>query len=408
LPNQLLPSESTVDLTDDRLAARNAVVLAAAQALAGGNNTVIAATTSIIASVLAPDATLATLPISVMVAGMWLGTLPVGALTKAYGRRFALQTGSAFGIASGLISCAAVLQGSFLLLLAGTFCGGLYAAAHQSYPFAAADTASPKFRPRPVAWVLAGGVFAGVIGPQLVIYTKDIWPAYLFAATFIGQSACAVLAAIVLHFVKIPRPQVSHSLADGRPLTTIVAQPKFIVAVVCGLASYTMMNMMMTSAPLAMIMCHHSVGDAALGIQWHVLGMYAPSFITGSLIARFGVRWMIAIGLALIVVAASIELAGVEIWNFWVGLTILGIGWNFAFISATTLVTECHDPHERNKVQAFNDFLIFGSMAIGSFSSGALLARYGWTAVNDMAFPVIFIAAVLLAWGSLVRRPKAA
>jgi cyanate permease len=188
--------------------------------------------------------------------------------------------------------------------------------------------------------VLAGGVFAGVIGPQLVIYTKDIWPAYLFAATFIGQSACAALAAIVLHFVKIPRPHVSHSLADGRPLTTIIAQPKFIVAVVCGLASYTMMNMMMTSAPLAMIMCHHSVGDAALGIQWHVLGMYAPSFITGSLIARFGVRQMIAIGLALIVVAASIELAGVEIWNFWVGLTILGVGWNFAFISATTLVTE--------------------------------------------------------------------
>jgi predicted MFS family arabinose efflux permease len=319
-----------------------------------------------------------------------------------------LQTGSAFGIASGLISCAAVLQGSFLLLLAGTFCGGLYAAAHQSYRFAAADTASPKFRPKAVAWVLAGGVFAGVIGPQLVIYTKDIWPAYLFAATFIGQSACAALAAIVLHFVKIPRPRVSHSLADGRPLTAIIVQPKFIVAVVCGLASYTMMNMMMTSAPLAMIMCHHSVGDAALGIQWHVLGMYAPSFITGSLIARFGVRQMIAIGLALIVVAASIELAGVEIWNFWVGLTILGVGWNFAFISATTLVTECHDPHERNKVQAFNDFLIFGSMALGSFSSGALLARYGWTAVNDMAFPVIFIAAVLLAWGSLVRRPKAA
>jgi MFS family permease len=283
-------AESAIDLTDDRLAARNAVVLAVAQALAGGNNTVIAATTSIIASVLAPDATLATLPISCMVAGMWVGTLPVGALTKAYGRRFALQTGSAFGIASGLISCAAVLQGSFLLLLAGTFCGGLYGAAHQSYRFAAADTASPKFRPKAVAWVLAGGVFAGVIGPQLVIYTKDIWPAYLFAATFIGQSACAALAAIVLHFVKIPRPHVSHSLADGRPLTTIIVQPKFIVAVVCGLASYTMMNMMMTSAPLAMIMCHHSVGDAALGIQWHVLGMYAPSFITGSLIARFGVR----------------------------------------------------------------------------------------------------------------------
>jgi MFS family permease len=182
-------------------------------------------------------------------------------------------------------------------------------------------------------------------------------------------------------------------------------QPKFMIAVVCGLASYTMMNMVMTSAPLAMVMCNHTVGEAALGIQWHVIGMYAPSFITGSLILRFGVRRMMAIGLCLIVVAASIGLSGVDLWNFWIGLMVLGIGWNFAFISATTLVTECHDPHERNKVQAFNDFLIFGSMAIASFSSGALLARYGWFAVNMMVYPVIIIAALLLAWGSLVRRP---
>jgi predicted MFS family arabinose efflux permease len=399
-------AETAIELTDDRLAARNALVLAAAQALAGGNNTVIVATSAIIGSMLAPDAALATLPISVMVAGMWMGTLPVGMLAKAYGRRFALQTGSAFGAASGLISCIAVLHGSFALLLLGTFCGGLYASAHQSYRFAAADTASAQFRPKAVAWVLAGGVFAAVIGPQLVIFTKDIWPAYLFAATYLAQSACAVVAAAVLVLLKIPRPRVSHSLHDGRPLSAIVAQPKFIVAVVCGLASYTMMNMVMTSAPLAMVMCHHTVGQAALGIQWHVIGMYAPSFITGSLILRFGVQRLMAAGLALIVVAATIELLGIALWNFWLGLTLLGIGWNFAFISATTLVTECHDPHERNKVQAFNDFLVFGSMAIGSFSSGALLAGYGWSAVNGMVYPVIFVAALLLAWGSLMRRPS--
>jgi predicted MFS family arabinose efflux permease len=399
-------AEPAVELTDDRLAARNAWVLAVAQALAGGNNTVIVATSGIVASLLAPDPALATLPISVMVAGMWMGTLPVGMLAKACGRRFALQTGSAFGIASGLISCAAVLRGSFALLLLGTLCGGLYAAAHQSYRFAAADNASPQFRPKAVAWVLAGGIFAAVIGPQLVIFTKDIWPAYLFAATYLAQSACALLAAAVLMLLNIPRPHVSHSLVDGRPLSVIVAQPKFLVAVVCGLASYTMMNMVMTSAPLAMVMCNHSVSEAALGIQWHVIGMYAPSFITGSLILRFGVRPMMALGLSLIVVAASIALLGTAIWNFWLGLALLGIGWNFAFISATTLVTECHDPHERNKVQAFNDFLVFGSMAIGSFSSGALLARYGWAAVNEMVYPVIFVAALLLTWGSLVRRPK--
>jgi len=400
-------AKSALDFTDDRLAARNAVVLAVAQALAGGNNTVTVATTGIIGATLAPDPALATLPISIMVLGMWMGTLPVGMLAKAYGRRFALQTGSTFGALSGLISCAAVLRGSFWLLLVGTLCGGLYAAAHQSYRFAATDTASPQFRPKAVAWVLAGGIFAAVIGSQLVIITKDAWPPYLFAGTFLAQSACAVVAAGVLMFLKIPRPAVSHSFRDGRPLSVIVLQPKFIVAVVCGLASYSMMNMEMTSAPLAMVQCNHSVGDAALGIQWHVIGMYAPSFITGSLMARFGVRPMMASGLAIILVAATINLLGIELWNFWIGLTLLGVGWNFAFIGATTLVTECHDPHERNKVQAFNDFLVFGSMAIASFSSGALLSRFGWTTVNEVVFPVILIAAFFLAWGSLVRRPEA-
>jgi MFS family permease len=167
-----------------------------------------------------------------------------------------------------------------------------------------------------------------------------------------------------------------------------------------------MMNMIMTSAPLAMVMCNHTVGEAALGIQWHVVGMYAPSFFTGALIARYGVRRMMAIGLGLILCAAAISLAGVSLWNFWAGLALLGVGWNFAFISATTLVTECHDPHERNKVQAFNDFLVFGSMAIASLSSGALLANYGWTIVNALVFPVILAAVLLLAWNALARRPS--
>jgi predicted MFS family arabinose efflux permease len=355
---------------------------------------------------LAPDPALVTVPISTMVLGIWIGTLPVGLLAKAFGRRFALQTGSVFGMLSGLVSYTAVLHGSFALLLLGTFCGGLYAAAHQSYRFAAADTASPQFRPKAVSWVLAGGVFAAIIGSQLVIFTKDLIPAFLFAATFLGQSVCAALAAGVLVFVKIPRPRVSHSFADGRPLLEIVRQPRFIVAAACGMASYAMMNMVMTSAPLAMVMCNHSVNQAAFGIQWHVIGMYAPSFITGSLILRFGVHRMMALGLAMIVGAAATGLAGIALWNFWIGLAVLGVGWNFAFISATTLVTECHDPHERNKVQAFNDFLVFGSMALGSFSSGALLSSYGWSAVNEMVFPVVLVAALLLAWGSLIRQPN--
>ncbi len=399
-------AESAIDVTDDQLAARNALLLAAAQALAGGNNTVIVATGGIAGLMLAPDPALATLPISVMVVGMWVGTLPVGMLAKAFGRRFALQVGSAFGALSGIISCAAMLSGSFFLLLVGTLCGGLYAAAHQSYRFAAADTASIHFRAKAVAWVLAGGVFAAVLGPQLVILTKDIWPAYLFAATFLAQSACAIVAAAVLAFLKLPRPAVAHSLAEGRPLTEIIRKPRFVVAVACGVASYVMMNLMMTAAPLAMVMCHHSVGDAALGLQWHVIGMYAPSFFTGALIARFGLRAIMASGLTLIAAAALVGFLGVALWNFWVALALLGVGWNFAFIGATTLVTECHGPRERNKVQAVNDFLVFGAMAIGSFASGALLSRYGWTAVNEVIFPVIVAAAILLVWGTFARRPN--
>ena len=392
---------------DDRLARRNAMVLAVGQALAGGNNTVIVSTASIVGAVLAPDKGLATLPITCMVIGMWLGSLPVGALARRYGRRFALQTGSLFGMASGLISYSAVMHGQFWLLLLGTFCGGLYAAAHNSYRFAAADTASEAYRPKVVSWVLAGGVFAAVIGPQLVIFTKDLLPPYAFAASYLGQSACAFLAALVLMFVKIPPLPPVHA-DHARPLLEIVRVPRFIVAVACGMASYTMMNMLMTSAPLAMVGCGHSVTDATLGIQWHVLAMYSPSFFTGTLIARFGVERITGIGLSLIVLAAVAGITGLTVAHFWTALVLLGFGWNFAFIGATTMVTQCHRPEERNKVQAFNDFLIFGGMAIASFSSGQLLEYFGWATINAVIFPTIFVAGAMLAWLSLRKRAAGA
>ena len=391
---------------DDALARRNAMVLAVAQALAGGNNTVIVSTASIVGAVLAPDKGLATLPITAMVIGMWFGTLPVGWLARRFGRRFALQTGSVFGVLSGLISYAAVMHGQFWLLLIGTFCGGLYAAAHNSYRFAAADTASEAFRPKVVSWVLAGGVFAAVIGPQLVIFTKDLLSPHMFAASYLGQSACALIAALVLMFVKIP-PLPATRVENARPLGAIVRTPRFIVAVACGMASYAMMNMVMTSAPLAMIGCGHSVTDATLGIQWHVLAMYAPSFVTGSLISRFGVERITGIGLGLIALTAMVGLAGITVAHFWSALVLLGVGWNLAFIGATTMVTQCHRPHERNKVQAFNDFLIFGSMAVASFSSGQLLEYLGWQAINEVIFPTILLAGAMLVWLTVRKRAPA-
>ena len=391
---------------DDGLARRNAMVLAVAQALAGGNNTVIVSTASIVGAVLAPDKGLATLPITAMVIGMWFGTLPVGWLARRFGRRFALQIGSVFGVLSGLISYSAVMHGQFWLLLIGTFCGGLYAAAHNSYRFAAADTASEAFRPKVVSWVLAGGVFAAVIGPQLVIFTKDLLSPHMFAASYLGQSACALIAALVLMFVKIP-PLPATRVENARPLGAIVRTPRFIVAVACGMASYAMMNMVMTSAPLAMIGCGHSVTDATLGIQWHVLAMYAPSFVTGGLIVRFGVERITGIGLGLIALTAVVGLAGITVAHFWSALVLLGVGWNLAFIGATTMVTQCHRPHERNKVQAFNDFLIFGSMAVASFSSGQLLEYLGWQAINEVIFPTILVAGAMLVWLALRKQAAA-
>jgi MFS family permease len=265
-------------LAGDRLARRNALVLAIAQSLAGGNNTVLVATAAIVGTMLAPDKGLATLPISIFVLGMWMGTLPMGMLARRLGRRNALQIGTGCGVLTGLICCVAVLQGSFFLFNVGAVFSGFYASAHQSYRFAAADTASDEFRPKAISWVLFGGILAGVVGAQLVIATQNLWPPYLFAATYIGQSALALVAGGVLMFVNIPKPPPRSVVGDGRPLSEIAREPRFIVAVACGVAAYSMMNLVMTSAPLAMVMCNHSITDATLGLQWHVLQRAYPLF----------------------------------------------------------------------------------------------------------------------------------
>jgi MFS family permease len=389
----------------DRLARRNAVVLAIGQALAGGNNTVIVATGSILGAMMAPDKSLATLPISVMVLGIWAGTLPLGYLAKRYGRRTAYASGAACGTIAGLIGYTAILQNSFWIYLLATFFGGLYAASHMSYRFGAADTASAEFKPKAVSFVMAGGLFAAILGPQLVIYTKDLMPPFLFAVSYLGQSSFALIAGIIIvMFFRAPQADV-RSAEGGRPLREIARQPRFIVAVVCGVASYALMNLMMTSAPLAMFDCGHSVANATLGIQWHVLAMYAPSFITGSLILRFGVARVTFAGLFLLALSALVGLSGLTVAHFWTALILLGVGWNLSFVGATTMVTDCYRPEERNKVQAFNDFLIFGSMAAGSFASGSMLAHFGWYLVNLVMFPVVAVAGAMLLW--LVLRERA-
>ena len=393
----------------DRLAKRNALVLATGQALAGANNTVIVATGSILGVMLAPDKSLATLPVSTMVLGIWAGTLPLGFLAKRYGRRTAYASGAVCGALAGLVGYLAITRANFWLYLVATFLGGLYAASHMSYRFGAADTASKEFKPKAVAWVMAGGLFAAILGPQLVIFTKDMMPPYLFAVSYIGQGLFAVVAGLViLMFLRAPSTVEEPSTGRGRPLGEIMRQPRLIVAVVCGVASYALMNLMMTSAPLAMFDCGHSVTDAALGIQWHVFAMYAPSFFTGSLILRFGVARITAAGLIVLALSAVTGLAGITVAHFWTALILLGIGWNLAFVGATTMVVDCHRPAERNKVQAFNDFLIFGTMAGGSFVSGSMHAHFGWYLVNVVMFPVVAVAGAMLIWLTLRERARPA
>jgi MFS family permease len=394
------------EISGDARARSNVVRLAAAQALTGANSAVIFATGSIVGATLAPDISLATVPLSMYVVGLAAGTLPTGAISRAFGRRVAFIIGTGCGMLTGLLAAFAILRGSFVLFCCATFLGGLYGAVSQSYRFAAADGASAAYRPKAVSWVMAGGVFAGVLGPQLVQWTMDIWPPYLFAFSFVVQAMVALIAMAILAGVDAPKPAPAD-IHGGRPLFEIVRQPRFIAAAICGIVSYPMMNLVMTSAPLAMKMCGLSVSDSNFGIQWHVVAMYGPSFFTGSLIARFGAPKVVAIGLLLEASAATIGLSGITAMHFWTTLIVLGVGWNLSFVGASALVLETHRPQERNKVQAFNDFLVFGMMALGSFSSGQLLANYGWSAVNFVVFPPVLLGLTVLTLASFARRRRA-
>jgi len=374
--------------------------LALAQALAGANSAVIYATGAIIGAEVAPDRALATLPLSIFVVGMAACILPSGMIARRNGRRAAFLAGTVCGVLAGLVAAFAVIVGSFWLFCLGTFFGGAYAAVVLSFRFAAADCVEPEWQPRALSIVMAGGVAAGVIGPQLVTYTMDLWPPHMFAATFIFQALAALLSAVVLTGVRLPMPTTAE-IAGGRSLSLIARQPRFLVAATCGAISYMLMNFLMTAAPLAMRMCGHSQESSNLGLQWHIIAMYAPSFFTGRLITRFGAGKVVAVGLALTGLSAAVGLAGVDVAHFWLTLILLGIGWNFGFIGASALVLECHRPEEKTRVQALNDFIVFGTMAVGSFSSGGLLASRGWDMVLWVSFLPLGVAAIALGFAML-------
>ena len=374
--------------------------LAVAQGLAGANAVVMFATGGIVGNMLAPTPILATLPISIFVVGMAASTLPAGALARRHGRRATFMVGTIAGVLVGLFSMYAMIIESFWLFCFAAFLGGAYAAVVLSFRFAATDGVAPERKAQALSLVMGGGVVAGIIGPQLVTHTMNLWPAHLYSATFFLQAIVAAVSALILMGVRLPKP-TAEEISGGRPLSKIISQPKFIAAATCGAVSYMLMNFLMTAAPLAMHIHNHSHTNANLGLQWHVIAMYAPSFFTGKLITKFGAVKMTIFGLLLTGISIIAGLEGTEVFHFWSMLILLGIGWNFGFLGASAWVLECHRPDEKTRVQSLNDFIVFGLMAVGSFSSGGLLSYYGWSTVLWVSLIPLIITLIVF---TLVRR----
>ena len=389
--------------------------LAIAQALSGANTTVVYATAAIIGHLLAPRPGMATLPISVFVIGMALSTLPVGAVARKHGRHAAFFLGNGCGVVSGLLASLALVQASFVLFCLAMLFGGAYAAVVLTFRFAAAECVPVADKPRALSLVLAGGVFAGVLGPQLVTATMNQWPPHAYAATYLCAAAVSVLSALVLRGVRFAGSPVAPAAtgaaplappAAGRPIRDVVRQPRFVVAMLCGVVSYMLMNFMMTSAPLAMELCGLPREYSNYGIELHVVAMYLPSFFTGRLMARFGETPIVLAGLALTAAAALVGMSGQTVAHFWWALALLGVGWNFGFLGASAMVLQCHTPQEGPRVQSINDFVVFGTMVIGSFASCSLLSAYGWSTVAALTLPPVVVAAAALLWLGRARQAQ--
>ncbi|NYT51219.1 MFS transporter [Parapusillimonas granuli] len=385
-------------------AQRNVWLLVASQSLGGAAPPIIISLGGIVGQMLASDPSLSTLPVSLYNLGLALSTIPAAVLMRRLGRRAAYVLGALLGSVSGLIATYGVVQGDFATFCVGAAMAGFYGACVQSYRFAATDAVEPSQRAKAISRIMVGGLVAAVIGPQVVIWTRDAWPMAPFAGSFLGQAGLALLALPLLWLLRAPPPQAAVAEGTARPVGTIARSPGFVVAVTAGIVSYGLMAFIMTAAPMAMVGCGHTVGEAALGIQWHVLAMFAPSFFTGHLIARFGKIAITALGLVLIAASGLLALAGLELLHFWGSLILLGVGWNFGFIGATAMVTDTYTPAERAKVQALNDFLVFGTVAVASFGSGRLLNTSGWETINTLMLPLIAVVLVMLGWLTLHRR----
>jgi MFS family permease len=386
---------------------RNVGLLAACQALLFTNNSTLIAINGLAGLSLAPYVGLATLPVTAWVLGGAIGTMPASLHMKRVGRQRGLTTGTLWGVAGALICASAIWAQSFWLLCFGTLVFGVFNAYGQYYRFAAADVASGDFKAIAISLVLAGGLVGGVIGPTASRWTVDL-AGPKFMGAYLALIVFALATMLVLRYIRIPTPSAAEQAASGRPLREIAAQPKFIVAVLCGAIGYGVMNFLMVSTPIAMQACGHPYGDAAFIISSHIIGMFAPSFVTGPLIKRVGVLPILFTGAALNFVAIGFALSGITVAHFWWSMVVLGVGWNFLYIGGTTLLTQTYRPEERARAQGTNEQAIFIVMAVSSISSGFTVTTAGWERVNLFALPLVAVVAVAIVWYALHQRAQRA
>ncbi|MDF1717859.1 MAG: MFS transporter [Antarcticimicrobium sp.] len=389
---------------DDNKAKRNVAVLVAAQALLGAQMPMIFTVGGLAGQSLASNACLATLPISLIVLGSMMAATPVSAIMQKWGRRAGFMLGAGAGATGGAIGAYGLYLASFPVFLLGSLITGIYMSAHGFYRFAAADTASDAFRPKAISYVMAGGLLSAIIGPQLVKVTAQsmVIP---FLGTYLAVIGVNLIGSLLFLLLNIPKPRPPAADAPrGRTRWELITTPRIMVAVICAMVSYALMNLVMTSTPLAVVGCGFEQNSAADVVTSHVLAMYVPSFFTGHLIARFGVEKIMAAGLAILAGAGAVALNGVELENFFVALVLLGVGWNFGFIGATTMLAGAHERHERGRMQGLNDLLVFGGVTMASLASGGLMncsggtAQEGWTAVNMAMGPFLMLAGGALLW----------
>ncbi|MBB4123075.1 MFS transporter [Martelella radicis] len=391
---------TTADSPDT--ARRNIRILTLSQAVGGAAPPIVISLGGIVGQLLSPDPAFATVPVSLYNLGVAAGTLPAAFIMRRVGRRLGYIFGALIGICGGLVAATGVAASTFLIFCIGTILIGLYGAYLQSFRFAAADSVSGDMKAVAISRVMIGGLAAAIIGPQVVFWTSDAILGQPYVVSFVSLSVLALLTLLLVSQLKVPRADKAAAvdLSGGRRLSEIARSPRFILAAGTGVVSYALMAFIMTATPLAMVACGHTVGEATLGIQWHVLAMFGPSFFTGRLIARFGKETIAATGLVLIAACAAIALSGLGLTHFWVALILLGVGWNFGFIGATAMITDCHTAEERGKVQGLNDFLVFGSVASASFLAGALVnTDNGWSLMNWLVFPAVLVVLVPLIFG---------